>query len=125
REWCWRMSVCGERSYRLCVVRRSGEPVRYVAVRRMQPGRPARWGRDKTALVTDLVAIGDDPDVLLALARRALAIAGEMRAVALLTVTTMRSHCRALAASGFLSPDFPLLGRVLRGRAPVFMWLPK
>src|SRR5438105_15957138 len=91
----------------------------------MQPGRAARWGRDKHALVTDLVAIGDDPDVLLALARRALALAGEMRAVALLTVTTMRSHCRALAASGFLSPDFPLLGRVLRGRAPVFMWLPK
>jgi hypothetical protein len=124
QEWSWRLSVCGERKYHFCVARRRGEPIGYVVVRRLRPGRVAQLGNREAAVITDLVAVKDDGDVLGTLAQRALAIAGEFRAVALMTTTTSASHRRALAATGFLSPTFPLIGRVLGRRSPVFMWAP-
>jgi hypothetical protein len=42
-----------------------------------------------------------------------------------LFVTTAPSHRRALAAMGFVSPGFPVLGRLLARRAPTYMWLPR
>jgi hypothetical protein len=125
QEWAWRLSVCGDRSYRFCVAHRAGEPAGYVAVRRMTTGRIRQLGERRAAIVTDLVAVDDDPEVLRALGRRALAIAGELRAVTALTITTNQAHRRALAATGFVSPAFPLIGRALQRRSPVFMWLPK
>jgi hypothetical protein len=125
REWSWRSSVCGEHSYRLSIAHQAGEPVGYVAVRLMAPGRIPQLGKRQAAMITDFVATKDDPKLLRALARRALATAGELRAVAALTATTNPIHRRALAASGFVSPAFPLIGGALARRAPVFMWLPK
>jgi hypothetical protein len=124
-EWAWRMSMCGEHSYRLSIARKAGAPAGYVAVRLMAAGRIPQLGGRQAAMITDFVAVDDDPTLLRALARRALAIAGEMRAVAALAATTNASHRSALAASGFLSPAFPVIGGALARRAPVFMWLPK
>ena len=125
KEWMWRLSVCGDRSYRFCIVRRAGAAVGYAVVRRMGSGRLPLLRNRTAAMITDLVAVDDDTAVLQMLARRALAIAGELGAVAILTVTTSPAHRRALAASGFVSPAYPLIGRVLRRRAPVYMWLPE
>ena len=124
-EWSWRLSVCGERRYRFCIARRAGEPVGYVVVRRMTPGRSRQLGKLKAAIVTDLVAVGDDPQVLRALARRAVEIASELGALVVLTATTALGHRKALAAMGFISPALPLIGRLLERRSPQFMWLPR
>ncbi len=125
KEWMWRLSICGNRSYRFCIAHRAGEAVGYVAVRRMESGRVPLLGKRTAAIITDLATVVDDAAVPQALARRALAIAGELGAVAALTVTTNPTHRRALTATGFASPAFPLIGRVLRRRSPVFMWLPR
>jgi hypothetical protein len=124
-EWSWRLSVCGERRYRFCVARRAGQPIGYVVVRRMTPGRSRQLGKFSAAIITDLVAIDDDPDVLLAVALRAVSVASELRAAALLTVTTTPAHRKALAKLGFISPTMPLIGRLLERRSPEFMWLPR
>jgi hypothetical protein len=124
-EWSWRLSVCGDHSYRLSIARSAGDPVGYVAVRRTAAGRIRQLGKRAAAAVTDLVAIDDDADLLRALARRALAMAAQSRAVAALAATTNPAHRKALAAAGFLSPALPLVGSALARRSPVFMWLPK
>jgi hypothetical protein len=125
KEWAWRLSVCGNHRYHFCIAHRAGEPAGYVVVRRMEPGRIPQLGKHAAAMITDLAAVADDPQVLRALAPRALAIAGELGTVAALIVTTSPIHRRVLAGAGFLSPAFPLIGRALKRRAPVFMWLPK
>jgi hypothetical protein len=89
----------------------------------MMPGGSRLLGRRAGAIVTDLV--GDDHAVLRALAARAVEIAAELRAAVALMATSVPAHRKALAAAGFLSPGFPLLGRLLARRAPTFMWLPK
>src|SRR5262249_10851647 len=53
-EWAWRLSVCGERRYRFAVAFRDGEPLGYVAVRRMTAGRSRALDRLRTAIITDL-----------------------------------------------------------------------
>ena len=123
--WSWRLSVCGERRYRVCVAHRDGEPLGYVAVRRMLPGGSRLLGKREGALVTDLVAVDDDPAVLRALALKAVEVAADLRAAVVLGATNVAAHRKALAGAGFLSPGFPLLGRALQRRAPTFMWLPK
>lgn len=124
-EWKWRLSIYPNRTYRFCVAYRGGQPVGYVVVRPMMLGRGRRRGKLVMALISDLVAIHDDHEVLRQLGARALAAAGKLRAGAALFVTTVPSHRRVLAAMGFLSPGFPLLGRVLGRRAPVYMWSPR
>jgi hypothetical protein len=123
--WAWRLSVCGERRYRVSVAHRDGEPLGYVAVRRMLPGGSRLLGKREGAIVTDLVALDDDPAVLRALAFHAVEAAAELRAAVVLTATNVAAQRKALAATGFLSPGLPLLGRALQRRAPTFMWLPK
>lgn len=125
KEWTWRLSVCGDRRYRFCIVRREGEPVGYAVVRCLMPGSSPLLGKLAAAIVVDLVAVNDEPKVLRALAARAVAIAAELRATIAFAAATAPAHCRALAASGFLSPRFPLLGRLLARRSPVFMWVPR
>ena len=124
-EWSWRLSVCGERRYRFCVARRDGEPVGYVVVRRMTPGRSRGLDRLRAAVISDLAAVDDHAAVLGALAGEAVAIAAGLGAGAMLTATTAAGHRAALARMGFVSPATPLLGRVLAPRAPQFMWLPR
>lgn len=124
-EWSWRLSVCGERRYRFCVVRRGGQPIGYVVVRRMMAGRSRRLDRLRAAIITDIVAVGDDPTVLRTLASRAVAIAAELRALVVVTATTAHAERGALARMGFVSPALPLLGRFLLDRSPQFMWLPR
>lgn len=123
-EWSWRLSIYGNRVYRFCVARRGTDPVGYVVVRRM--ARPRKgMGRLPGAIISDLVAIDDDHVVLQALARRAVSIAADLGVAIAFHITTSSAHQRALTAVGFLSPDFPILGRVLKRRAPVFMWSPR
>ena len=124
-EWAWRLEVCGERQYHVCLARRDGVPVGYVAVRRMTPGASRILGRRAGAIITDLVAIDNEPAVLRALARRAVAIAARLQVVVVLVATTLAAHRRALVASGFLSPGLPVLGRFLSRAAPTFMWSPR
>jgi hypothetical protein len=124
-EWRWRLSVCGERSYHFCLARRAGEPVGYVAVRRLKPGSSRQLGRLPGAIVTDLVAVDDEPAVLRALSARAGTVASELGAAVVLAVTSRPSQREALVSAGFLSPDFPLLGRPLTRRSPQYMWMPK
>ena len=124
-EWQWRLEVCGERDYHICLARRGGVPVGYVAVRRMTPGASRILGRRAGAIITDLVAVDNDPTVLRALARRAAAIAARLQVVVVLVATTLAAHRRALVASGFLSPGLPVLGRYLSRAAPTFMWSPR
>jgi len=124
-EWSWRLSVCGDRRYRFYVARRAGSPVGYVVVRQMTPGASRMLGSLKGAIITDLVAVDDDQAVLRALAIKAVEFAAEIRATVVLMASTTRPHRRALVATGFLSPGFPLLGRLLQRRSPVFMWLPR
>jgi hypothetical protein len=124
-EWSWRLSVCGERSYRFGVAYRAGEPVGYTVVRRLTSGSSRLLGRLPGALLTDLVAVADDTEVLRALIARATAYASELGAAVALAATTNAGQHRALAAMGFLSPSVPLLGRFLQQRAPQYMWLPR
>jgi hypothetical protein len=124
-EWSWRLSICGERSYRFCLAYRAGEPVGYIAVRRLSPGSSRLLGKIPGALLTDLAAVGDDSEVLSALVARATVYASKLGAAVVLAATTNAEHRRALARTGFLSPGFPLLGRLLERRAPQYMWLPR
>ncbi len=124
-EWSWRMSIYPDHAYRFCLACRDAQPLGYVVVRAMTPGRSRQMGRLRGALMTDLVALHDDPTILRVLAARAAAMAAELGAALALFVTTAASHRRALAAVGFVSPDFPLLGRALARRAPTYMWLPR
>ena len=124
-EWSWRLSICGRRHYRFCVAHQAGVPAGYVVVRRMTPGSSRLLGKLECAIITDLVAANDDPQVIRALAARAAALAGEMRSVVGLICTTSPTQRRQLAAMGFVSSGFPLLGRFLERRAPVFMWAPR
>jgi Acetyltransferase (GNAT) domain len=123
--WAWRLTVCGERQYHVCLARRAGAPVGYVVVRRMTPGASRILGRRAGAIITDLVAVDDDPAVLRALVRRAVAISARLQVVVVLIATSVAAHRRALVASGFLSPGLPVVGRFLRRAAPVFMWSPR
>jgi GNAT superfamily N-acetyltransferase len=122
QDWSWRLSLCGDRRYRFSVARRAGKPVGYVVGRALRPGRT---GRLRSAIITDLVAVNDDAEVLRALARKAVVIAADLRATVALTVTNAGAHRTALARAGFLSPSFPAVGKVLARRAPQFMWLPR
>jgi len=122
-EWRWRLPMRAERTYRFCVAYAAGAPVGYVAVRRLTPGRIRQLGRIEGAFITDLVA--GDPRVARALALRAVAIAAELRAAVALAATTTPAHVRALTKLGFLSPAWPLVGRLLARRAPQFMWAPR
>jgi hypothetical protein len=124
-EWSWRLSLCGERRYTFSMAWSEGLPVGYVAVRRLRAGSSRLLGRLSGAIVTDLAAANDDPAVLRALAGRAARLAGTLGATVALAATTSMAQRRALAAMGFLSPGLPLLGRMLRRRAPQFMWLPR
>jgi GNAT superfamily N-acetyltransferase len=124
-EWSWRISIYPDHQYRFCLAYRGAQPLGYVVVRAMTPGRSRQMGRLRGALMTDLVALHDDPTTLRVLAARAVAMAADLGAVLALFVTTAPSHRRALAAIGFVSPDFPVLGRTLARRAPTYMWLPR
>jgi GNAT superfamily N-acetyltransferase len=124
-EWSWRMSIYPDNTYRFSVAYRDGVPVGYVAVRPMTPGRSRQMGRLRGVLITDLVAVHDDPATLRVLAAKGVAMSAELRAAVALFVTTALSHRRALAAMGFVSPGFPVLGRLLARRAPTYMWLPR
>jgi GNAT superfamily N-acetyltransferase len=123
-EWSWRLQVCGERQYHVCLARRDGAAVGYVVVRRMTPGSSRILGKREGAIITDLVAVDDDPAVLRALTRRAVEVAARLRVVVLLMATNVAAHRRALVATGFLSSGLPVLGRVLGRAAPIFMWAP-
>lgn len=125
KEWAWRLSVCGALSYRICIAHRQSKPAGYVVVRRMTPGRSKALGRITGAIVTDLVAVDDDPIVLRALGSRAAGLAAELGASVAVAAITTEIQRRALSALGFLSPDTPLAGRVLASRSPEFMWLPR
>jgi hypothetical protein len=124
-DWSWRLSIYPDRIYRFCVARRNGEPVGYVVVRHMKPGSSRQLGKLQGAMITDLVVVNDEPEVLRALGVQAASMAAEMSAAVALFVTTSRAHRRALTAIGFLSPGFPLLGRLLARRSPVVMWWPR
>jgi hypothetical protein len=125
KEWSWRLAVCGERSYRLCVASRSGEPVGYIAVRPVTPGASRVLGKLEAAIVTDLVTADDDATLLRALITRAVSFAGKLGAAVALAATTVADHRRHYTALGFLASSFPVLGRQLQRRAPQFMWLPR
>lgn len=125
QELSWRLSLGAERSYRFSVACRASEPVGYVAVRRTTPGTNRLMDRLRAAIVSDLVAIADDVTVLRALARRAAASAGALGAAVALATTTVAAQRNALTGTGFLSPNFPLLGRLLEPRSPRFMWVPE
>jgi GNAT superfamily N-acetyltransferase len=124
-DWSWHLSVAGARGYRFCVACRGGEPVGFVAVRRVTPGSSNQLGRLKAAMIADLAAVNDDPVVLRALAGKAVTIASELRAAIVLTATTVLAHRKALSGLGFVSPATPVLGRFLQHRAPRFMWVPR
>jgi GNAT superfamily N-acetyltransferase len=123
QELSWRLSLTNERQYRFTVASRAGEPVGYVAVRRATPGTNRLMDRLRAALVTDLVAVNDEPAVLRSLARSAAASAGQLGAAAALATTTIPAQQKALTAAGFLSPQVPLLGSMLAARSPRFMWV--
>ena len=124
-EWSWRLSVCGERRCRVSVARRGGEPVGYVAVRPMTPGRSRSLDRLRAAMITDLATTDDDAALLAALAGEAVTIAADLGARAVVTATTTAAHRAALSRMGFISPTTPLLGRLVASRSPQFMWLPR
>jgi GNAT superfamily N-acetyltransferase len=124
-DWSWHLSVAGARGYRFCVARRGGEPVGFVAVRRVTPGSSNQLGRVKAAMIADLATVNDDPVVLRALAGKAVTGASELRAAIVLTATTVLAHRQALSRLGFVSPATPVLGRFLQRRAPRFMWVPR
>jgi GNAT superfamily N-acetyltransferase len=123
-DWSLHLSIAGARGYRFCVAHRRGEPVGYVVVRRLTPGSSNQLGKLAAAMITDLVAVNDDPTVLRALAARAVKVAGELGGAIVLTATTALAHRKALSGLGFVSPATPGLGRFLERRAPRFMWVP-
>ncbi len=123
-EWSWRLSICSDRTYHFCVVYRSTEPIGYVAVRRLTPGRSRILGKLSAALIIDLVAVDDDPHVLRTLARRAVAIAGGLNVAIVVSATTVAHDRNALSALGFISSRVPLFGRVMQRAAPQYMWSP-
>jgi GNAT superfamily N-acetyltransferase len=125
KDWSWRLSICGERRYRFCLARRAGRPVGYVVVRRMMQGRSSRLDMLRPVMVTDLVAVNDDPEVLRTLALKAVEIATELRAAIVVTATTTALHRTSLTRVGFFSPALPLIGRLLARRSPQFMWMPR
>jgi len=122
KEWSWKVALTN-RTYRFCVLRRGGLPVGYVAVRRLPVGSVAS-AKFPTALIADLVAVEDDTQVLRALGARAADIAAELQCRIVVTTTTKKAHQHMLTTIGYLSPGFPLFGRLLRRRSPVFMWSP-
>ncbi len=121
-EWRWRLPIRAERTYHFCLAYTAGEPVGYVAVRRLTQGRVRKLGNFKGAFITDFVA--DSPDAVRALARRAVDIAADMRAAIALVATTTPAHARAFARLGFISETWPLIGNFVKQRAPQFMWAP-
>jgi hypothetical protein len=123
-EWAWRLAICSERSYHICTASVAGEAAGYVVVRKMTRGSSRVLGRLEAAMITDLVAVDDDPTVLRVLVARAVAIAARLRVVLVVMATTMGPHRKALVASGFLSSGLPVLGPILKRRAPAFMWSP-
>ena len=120
--WSWHVSIFPDRVYRFCLASRAGQPVGYVAVRKLAPGGSRQLGNVPGALVCDLVALGDDPVVLRQLGARAVAYAAQMHAVVALFVTTSPAHRSILGSIGFISSSLPLLGPTLARRAPVYMW---
>lgn len=122
-EWRDRLPVRAERTYRFCIAHLAGEPAGYVVVRRATPGRIRAFGKMEAALVVDLIA--DDPRVVRVLAARAVAIAGELNAAIAMAITTIPAHERVLRRLGFVSPAWPLIGKLIGRRAPQFMWVPK
>jgi hypothetical protein len=124
-EWAWRLAVCGERQYHVCLARRAGAPVGYAVVRKITPGASRILGRHAGAIITDLVARDNDPAVLRALVRGAVAVAARLQVAVVLMATTLAVHRRALLASGFLSPGAPIVGRFLQRAASIFMWSPR
>jgi GNAT superfamily N-acetyltransferase len=124
-DWTSHLSIAGARGYRFCVARRGGEPVGYVVVRRLTPGSSNQLGKLKAAMITDLVAVNDDPVVLRRLAAKAVAMAGALRAAIVLMTTTVLAHRKALSGLGFVSSATPVLGHFLEPRAPRFMWVPR
>ncbi len=125
KEWTWRLSFRPDRTYHICMAYRSGEPVGYVAVRRLTPGRSRLSRRLAAAIIIDLVVVGDDGQVLRALTRRAVAIAGALNAKVVVAATTLAHYRKALASQGFISSGFPIVGRFMRRAAPQFMWSPQ
>jgi len=124
-DWSWRLSICGGRRYRFCIARRADEPVGYVVVRRLAPGQGRQLDKLATAIITDLVAVNDDPKVLRALALRAVAIATQLQTTIVLATISALTHQTVLTKVGFVSPAFPMIGRFLGRRSPQFMWLPR
>ena len=124
-DWTSHLSIAGARGYRFCVARRGGEPVGYVVVRRLTPGSSNQLGKLKAAMITDLVAVNDDPVVLRRLAAKAVTTACALRAAIVLMTTTVLAHRKALSGLGFVSSATPGLGRFLEPRAPRFMWVPR
>ena len=125
KHYARRLADTSDRAYHFCVAYRSDRPVGFVALRRGRPDGSRLLGKLAAALIVDLAAVGDRPEVLRALARRAVAIAGDLRAGAVLAAATDAQHARALRASGFLSSTLPVLGRPLATAAPQYMWSPK
>jgi hypothetical protein len=125
KELSWRLSLSGERQYRFTVATRACEPVGYIAVRRATPGTNRLMDLLRAAIVTDLVAVGDEAAVLRSLACSVVTSAGHLRAMVALATTTIPAQQRALSAAGFLSSHVPLLGSLLASRSPRFMWVPE
>lgn len=123
--WAWHLSIVRDRVYRFCVARRGGEPAGYAAVRAIMPGRSRQLGALRAALIVDLAVVDDDPEVTRGLAARAAGIAGELGAAVALFLTTVPSQQRIFARLGFLTPGFPVLGRLLARRSPVYVWNPR
>ncbi len=124
-EWEWRMGVCGPRRYWFCVASQDGVTVGYIAARRVTPGSSRILGKREATIITDLVAPHNNPALSRALVARAVSFAGGNGAVVALAATTVPNYRTAYASLGFLSPDFPILGRRLARSAPQFMWLPR
>ncbi len=126
KEWSWRLSFRPDRTYHICIAYRSGEPMGYVAVRRITPDRSRLLSRLDAALIIDLIVVCDD-DILLmrALTRRAVAIAGELNTWVVVATTTVAHYRNALASQGFISSGIPIVGRFMQRVAPQFMWSPQ
>lgn len=124
-EWAWRLSVCGPRRYRFCVAARDGLTEGYIAARRVTPGSSRILGKREAAIITDLVVPFDNRSLSRALIARVVSFADGIGAAVALAATTVPSYRNVYASLGFLSPDFPILGRRLARSAPQFRWLPR
>ena len=125
KEWSWRLSFRPDLTYHICIAYRSDEPIGYVAVRRLTPDRSRLLRRLDAALIIDLVVVDDDRQVLRALTRRAVAIAGELNTRVVVATTTVARYANALASQGFISSSFPIVGRFMKRVTPQFMWSPQ